>query len=75
MASLTSPTTTTKEIVVDISPYFRVFNDGTVERPLQSAIEPVPPLLHDPHSGISSKDVVISCNPTISARLYLPDSI
>lgn len=71
-SSITSTTSTTKEIVVDIPPYIRVFNDGTVERPLQSLMVPVPPLLDDPQTGISSKDVVISHNPTISARLYLP---
>ncbi|XP_061376539.1 2-hydroxyisoflavanone dehydratase-like [Gastrolobium bilobum] len=71
MAS-TTPTTKTiaKEIVHDFGTFIRFFSDGTLERPLQSPF--MPPMLDDPHTGLSSKDIVISPNPTISARLYLP---
>ncbi|KAK7280162.1 hypothetical protein RJT34_25224 [Clitoria ternatea] len=60
----------TKDIVAEIPTYIRVFSDGSVERPRQRPF--APPLLHDPLTGISSKDIVFSHNPTISARLYLP---
>ncbi|KAK7343576.1 hypothetical protein VNO77_12409 [Canavalia gladiata] len=71
MAS-TTPTasTNTKHIVAEIPSYIRVFNDGTVERPRQAPF--VAAMLDDPQSGISSKDIVFSHNPTLSARLYLP---
>ncbi|RDX65898.1 2-hydroxyisoflavanone dehydratase, partial [Mucuna pruriens] len=47
-----------------------LLNDGTVERPRQTPF--VPPSIDDPRTRVSSKDVVISHNPPISARLYLP---
>ncbi|XP_061376540.1 2-hydroxyisoflavanone dehydratase-like [Gastrolobium bilobum] len=62
--------TITKDIVTEIPTWIRVFRDGTVERPRNFPI--VPPLLDDPKTGVSSKDIVISQNPTISARIYLP---
>ncbi|XP_061354503.1 2-hydroxyisoflavanone dehydratase-like [Gastrolobium bilobum] len=62
-----------KEITMDIPNLVRVYNDGTIERLQNSPI--VPPTLEDPTTGVSSKDVVISINPPISARLYLPKSI
>ncbi|KAF7813790.1 2-hydroxyisoflavanone dehydratase-like [Senna tora] len=68
---MASPTAS-DDIVVDIPPIIRVYKNGTVERPLQTPY--VPPSLHDPQTGVSSKDVVISDNPCISARLYLPKS-
>lgn len=64
--------TTTKEIVSEIPSYITVFSDGTVERPRQAPI--VPPVLDDPNSQVSSKDIIISHNPNISARLYLPNT-
>ncbi|KAK7280165.1 hypothetical protein RJT34_25227 [Clitoria ternatea] len=60
----------TKQIVAEIPTYIRVFSDGTVERPRETPF--VPPSLDDPNTGVSSKDIVISQNPTISARIYLP---
>lgn len=59
-----------KEIVAEIPTYIRVFSDGTVERPRQTPT--APPNLDDPQTGVSSKDIIISQNPKISARLYLP---
>ncbi|PNX74070.1 putative carboxylesterase 2-like protein [Trifolium pratense] len=70
MASTTpnTPKTVTKEIVVpNMGPLIRIFSDGSVEKP-QSPF--VPPTLNDPNH--SSKDIVISHNPTISSRIYLP---
>ncbi|KAF7813789.1 RAN GTPase-activating protein 2 [Senna tora] len=64
--------TANDDIVAEIPTYIRVYKNGTVERPRQTPF--VPPSLHDPQTGVSSKDVVISDNPSISARLYLPKS-
>lgn len=72
MASATSTENITKEIETEILPIIRVYKDGTVERLMGSPI--VPPSLHDPQTGVSSKDIVISNDPSISARLYLPKS-
>jgi len=69
MAS-TTPKTVAEEIVTEIGTFIRIFSDGSVERPLQSPF--VPPSLNDPNTGLSSKDIVIPHNPTISSRIYLP---
>lgn len=71
MASTTS--NITKELVAEIPPLLRIFNDGTVERPLQAPA--VPPLLDDPQTELSTKDITISHHPTISARLLLPKKL
>ncbi|KAL5541616.1 hypothetical protein UlMin_009326 [Ulmus minor] len=60
-----------KELAVDIPPIIRVYKDGSVERLRGSPI--VPPSPSDPATGVSSKDITISLNPSISARLYLPN--
>ncbi|XP_027360078.1 2-hydroxyisoflavanone dehydratase-like [Abrus precatorius] len=76
MDSTSTPTTTvanTKEIIMEIPGFVRVYNDSTIDRVQDTPI--VPPTLKDPTTGTSSKDVVISENPLISARLYLPKSI
>ncbi|KAM7279087.1 hypothetical protein ACFE04_006221 [Oxalis oulophora] len=59
-----------KEIDQECLPFVRVYKDGTVERLQGSPI--VPPSTKDPETGVSSKDVTISLDPPISARLYLP---
>ncbi|XP_020217745.1 2-hydroxyisoflavanone dehydratase [Cajanus cajan] len=61
----------TKEITLEIPSLVRVYNDGTVERLQGSPF--VASTLEDPTTGVSSKDVVISNNPPISARMYLPN--
>ncbi|CAJ1925249.1 unnamed protein product [Sphenostylis stenocarpa] len=61
-----------KEIETEILPAIRVYKDGRVERLMGSPI--VPSSLQDPETGVSSKDIVISHHPSISARLYLPKS-
>lgn len=68
MASAT--TTPTKEIDRDLPPLLRVYKDGTVERLLGSPV--VPAIPHDPETEVSSKDIVISQTPLISARIHLP---
>ncbi|XP_054805826.1 2-hydroxyisoflavanone dehydratase-like [Prosopis cineraria] len=74
MASAASATSSaTKEIEIEFPNLIRLYKDGTVERLFGSPI--VPPSLHDNDTGVSSKDVVISDDPSISARLYLPRSV
>ncbi|KAJ7980079.1 2-hydroxyisoflavanone dehydratase [Quillaja saponaria] len=70
-STTTNPTTTTtKEIAIEIPTLIRTYKDGTVERLFDSPI--VPPSLQDPDTGVSSKDITISDNPSICARLFLP---
>ncbi|KAL2463800.1 putative carboxylesterase 2 [Forsythia ovata] len=59
---------TTKEVLTDLSPFIKVYKDGTVER-LKSTPH-VPPLPEDATTAVSSKDINIS--PVVQARLYLP---
>ncbi|KAK7280166.1 hypothetical protein RJT34_25228 [Clitoria ternatea] len=59
-----------KEIARELPPLLRVYKDGTVERFLGSS--KVPPCPQDPETGVSTKDIEISQNPSISARVYLP---
>lgn len=62
---------TNKEVAKELLPLVRVYKDGTVERPMDSPYVP-PTIDPDPQFGVSSKDITISQNPAISARLYLP---
>lgn len=62
---------TNKEVAKELLPLIRVYKDGSVERMMDSPYVP-PTLDPDPQFGVSSKDVTISRNPAISARLYLP---
>ncbi|KAJ7980074.1 2-hydroxyisoflavanone dehydratase-like [Quillaja saponaria] len=59
-----------KEVIQEILPFIRVYKDGSVERLAKSPF--VPPSEEDPETGVSSKDITISQNPLISARLFLP---
>ena len=47
-----------------------MYKDGSVERLVGSPY--VPPSPNDPETGVTSKDITISQDPSISARLYLP---
>ncbi|XP_027362532.1 2-hydroxyisoflavanone dehydratase-like [Abrus precatorius] len=59
-----------KEIEKELLPLIRVYKDGTVERLLSSPnVSPSP---QDPETGVSSKDIVISHNPFLPARIFLP---
>ncbi|KAL6527407.1 hypothetical protein OROGR_016497 [Orobanche gracilis] len=58
-------------VVHDIPPYMRVYKDGTVERILGTEITPATE--NDPETGVSSKDVVLSPDTGVSARLYRPN--
>ncbi|KAJ4722411.1 2-hydroxyisoflavanone dehydratase [Melia azedarach] len=65
---------TTKEVVKEIAPLVRVYKDGSVERlDLGSHYVPPSPDRPDSTTSVSSKDIIISNNPDISARLYLPN--
>uniref|UniRef100_A0A5B7B9N5 Putative Alpha/beta hydrolase fold-3 n=1 Tax=Davidia involucrata TaxID=16924 RepID=A0A5B7B9N5_DAVIN len=57
------------EVAHDFHPLFRVYKDGHVERFLVT--DTIPPS-DDPSSGVRSKDVLISTQPNLSARLFLP---
>ncbi|OIT05319.1 PREDICTED: probable carboxylesterase 2 [Nicotiana attenuata] len=59
----------TKEIAVDMTPFFVIYKDGTINRfrPSENA-----PLCDDPQAPVQSKDVVIQPETGVSVRLYLP---
>ncbi|KAI3979041.1 hypothetical protein MKX01_016216 [Papaver californicum] len=61
-----------QEIASELLPLLRVYKNGRVERLIESEI--VPPSLKDANTGVSSKDITISTNPSISARIYIPSS-
>ncbi|WCJ42070.1 alpha/beta-Hydrolases superfamily protein [Euphorbia peplus] len=60
--------TTRKELASEIPTIIRLYKDGTVERLITSHYEP-PALDQNPQS----KDITISQNPSISARIFLPN--
>ncbi|TYH55672.1 hypothetical protein ES332_D09G251200v1 [Gossypium tomentosum] len=62
-----------KELATEVLPYIRVYKDGSVDRLVDSPI--VPPCNEDPETGVSSKDIVVSKSPPISARIYLPKHV
>ncbi|MED6193832.1 hypothetical protein PIB30_023064 [Stylosanthes scabra] len=68
MASSTA--TNSREIAAEIPTVVRVYKDGSVERLRDSSF--VPPSLDHLQLAVSSKDTLISHQPSISARLYLP---
>lgn len=71
MAADTTTTTTTSsdEVAKDFSPFLKIFKDGRIERLI--GIDFVPPSL-DLTTGVNSKDVVISPETGVSARIYIP---
>ncbi|KAA8536175.1 hypothetical protein F0562_028653 [Nyssa sinensis] len=50
--------------------FFRVYKDGRVEKFIRPT-QKIPPS-DDPITGVQSKDVIISTEPEISARIFLP---
>ncbi|WOH04721.1 hypothetical protein DCAR_0624133 [Daucus carota subsp. sativus] len=60
------------EILREFSPFIRVYRDGKIER--LSGTETVP-AGNDPNTGVQSKDVVVTKETNVSARLYMPESI
>lgn len=55
---------------MELLPWVRKYKDGSVERLHGSPY--VPPTPEDPKTGVATKDIIISKNPAISARLFLP---
>jgi len=60
---------TTNDIIHDFPPFFKAYNDGRIERYMSH--DHVPAGL-DPHTRIQSKDVVISPETGLSARIFIP---
>ncbi|KAI3807231.1 hypothetical protein L1987_23156 [Smallanthus sonchifolius] len=58
-----------REITHDVPPYIRVYKDGTIERLLGTDI--IPPTF-DAVTGVTSKDVIISPQTGLSARIFRP---
>ncbi|KAK1326346.1 putative carboxylesterase 2 [Acorus calamus] len=58
-----------KEVAEDLSPFFLVYTDGTISRFGEDWVSPPS---FDPVTGVTSKDVIISSDTGVSARLYLP---
>ncbi|KAL3621168.1 hypothetical protein CASFOL_036080 [Castilleja foliolosa] len=63
--------TNSSTISYQILPFIRVYKNRTVERLLGT--KTVPPSL-DPETRVRSRDIQISTNPNISARIYWPDN-
>ncbi|XP_042939863.1 2-hydroxyisoflavanone dehydratase-like [Carya illinoinensis] len=61
-----------KEVEMEILRFIRIYKDGSIDRLLGSPRVPPSPDDQDPETCVSSKDIIISQDPTISARLYLP---
>lgn len=59
----------TNEVVHDFPPFIRIYKDGRVERLLGT--ETIPPTT-DPLTGVQAKDITISLETGVSARLFLP---
>ncbi|TKY59110.1 carboxylesterase 7 [Spatholobus suberectus] len=64
-------TSTNSEVAYDIPPILKVYKNGRIER--LAGVEVLPPSL-DPETNVESKDVVISEEDGISARLFIPKS-
>ncbi|XP_062019912.1 probable carboxylesterase 12 [Rosa rugosa] len=59
------------ELAHDFSPLFKIYKDGRIERLMGT--DTVPPSVH-PQTGVESKDVMISNETGLYARLYIPKS-
>ncbi|KAF5951711.1 hypothetical protein HYC85_009655 [Camellia sinensis] len=62
---------TNPEEVTHEFPFFRVYKGGRVEKFLWPP-QKLPPTGVDPITGVQSKDVIISDNPQVSARIFTP---
>lgn len=60
---------TSSEVAIDLSPLLKLYKDGHVERLIGCDV--VPPG-HDPATNVESKDIVISKDNDVSARIYIP---
>ncbi|KAJ6345875.1 hypothetical protein OIU78_008523 [Salix suchowensis] len=57
-------------ILHEFPPFFRIYKNGRVER-ITADAETVPPS-DDPHTGVQSKDTVVSHKNSLSVRLFIP---
>ncbi|XP_027347632.1 probable carboxylesterase 12 [Abrus precatorius] len=57
------------EVALDFSPLLKIYKDGHVERLMGSDVVPAS---YDPTTNVDSKDVVISEEQDISARIFIP---
>ncbi|KAI5661062.1 hypothetical protein M9H77_20385 [Catharanthus roseus] len=62
-------------VTLDFFPYFRMYKDGRVERFFDSPIVPASNDHQSTGAAVRSKDVVISPENKVSARLFLPNSV
>ena len=62
---------TCPEVSIDAFPYLRLYTDGTIERLAGTHVAPAG---LDPQTGVVSKDVVVSPETGVTARLYLPEA-
>ncbi|KAJ7001119.1 hypothetical protein NC653_011528 [Populus alba x Populus x berolinensis] len=60
------------EITHDFSPFFKVYKDGRIERSL--VLDDLP-AGRDPETGVLSKDVVISPDSGVKARIFIPEIV
>ncbi|KAL8189126.1 hypothetical protein R6Q57_029387 [Mikania cordata] len=60
---------TKNESTHDSNPFLRFYKNGKIQRPIGT---PIVSPSDDPIAAVISKDVVISADPSISARLYRP---
>lgn len=58
------------DTVQEFLPLLRIHKDGNIERLVDTDF--VPPSTADPAAGVSSKDAIISTDPHVTARLFLP---
>ncbi|KAK7319849.1 hypothetical protein RJT34_04577 [Clitoria ternatea] len=65
----TTMDSTEEELAYDLSPILKVYKNGRIHR--LAGTDVVPPCL-DPTTNVQSKDVVISEEDNISARLFIP---
>lgn len=64
------PATSNDEIAFEFLPLFRLYKDGRVDR--LKGTEIVPPSTDPTTTGVRSKDIVLSSESGLGARLYLP---
>lgn len=60
------------DVALDFRPFFKVYRDGRVERYKLIADGGPVPAGEDPVTGVRSKDVVISPETGVSARIWIP---
>ncbi|KAK8681601.1 hypothetical protein V6N13_054003 [Hibiscus sabdariffa] len=60
------------DVVLDLFPWLKVYKDGTIER--TAGVEVVPPGL-DLETNVLSKDIVLTPETGVSARIYRPNFV